>query len=417
MNIYEELLWRGLVFQYSKNTEKILQNNKITVYAGFDPTSDSLHIGNLIPLITLKRFKDFGHKIIILAGGGTSLIGDPSGKSNERNLLDIAQVKKNLTSIKPQLTKIIGLDEQTQLLNNTLWLSKLKFISFLRHIGKNFPVNQMLQKESVDSRLKANGISYTEFTYMLMQAYDFYYLNKEYDCTVQIGGSDQWGNMVSGIELIRRLNKNKTYCLTLPLVLSSDGEKFGKSEKGAIYLDPKKTTPYEFYQYWLNVSDSNAIKFLKLFTFLNRKEILSLEKELPEKAHLRNAQKTLAKAMTQTIHSKDECSQVINATEVLFGKKDIKSINKKTFEMLNQATGGKTYNSLNQLSLTKILIDTQLCHSGRNAREMIKSNAVSINNQKIKEENYLLNTNDLKQKKFIIIKKGKKEFCVVKITN
>ena len=419
-NIYEELLWRGLVFQESNHCQNLLKkdNSPITVYAGFDPTSDSLHIGNLIPLIMLKRFKDYGHKIIVLAGGATAMLGDPSGKAKERNLLKQENINQNLSYITPQLEKIIGLDENAICCNNADWLTKLNLIDFLRDIGKYFSIHQMLQRESISSRVGEQGISYTEFSYMLFQAYDFYYLNKAYSCNLQIGGSDQWGNMISGLDLVRRLNNQSAHILTCPLLTMSDGKKFGKSEKGSIYLSAHKTSIYEFYQYWLNIPDSDVIKLLKIFTFLPQKIIQKIEQKVTTEPHLREAQKKLAEEMTNMIHGKEQTQKAINTSLVLFGKGNIDMIDETTFNQLQQSTGEIYYTDINApAGILQIIVDAHLAPSIRQARSLVKSNAISLNNEKINDEHYQLKKDNLKLNKFIIIRKGKKDFSVIKFSS
>ena len=419
-NIYEELLWRGLVYQESNNCQELFKkgNSPITVYAGFDPTSDSLHIGNLIPLIMLKRFKDFGNKVIVLAGGATGMIGDPSGKVQERNLLNHEIIKHNLSYITPQLEKIIGLDENAICCNNADWLTKLNLIDFLRDFGKYFSVNKMIQRDSVSSRLAEQGISYTEFSYMLFQAYDFYHLNKTYSCNLQIGGSDQWGNMVSGLNLVRRLNNETAHILTCPLLTMSDGKKFGKSEKGAIYLSAHKTSPYEFYQYWLNIPDADIIKLLKTFTFLEKDFIKDLENKVEKEPHFREAQKKLAEEMTNMVHGEEHTKKAINTSLVLFGKGDIDMIDETIFNSLYQSTGEINYSSINEpAGILQVIVDANLAPSTRQARSLIKGNAISLNNKKINDENYQFKKDDLKLNKFIIIRKGKKDFSVIKFSS
>jgi len=411
-NIYDELAWRGLIFQESGQGQlkEYLSENKVSLYCGFDPTGDSLHIGSLVPLITLRRFQEYGHTALPLAGGATGMIGDPSGKSAERNLLTEDDVRHNVDCIKEQLKHIVDFESGTaELVNNFDWISKINIIEYLRDIGKNFSVNVMMQKDSVKSRLQGAeaGISYTEFSYMILQGYDFLHLNREKGCTLQIGGSDQWGNMTAGMDLIRRCTDSHGYCLTVPLITKSDGSKFGKTASGAIWLDSKKTCPYEFYQYWLKTPDADVIKFLKYFTFLNEEEINALEEET--KQYPNTAQKKLAFEMTKMIHGEEEVEKVINASQVLFGKGDINAIDAPTFEALVAATEGNTYQSLEDTQgLISLLVENKLTQSGREARQMIKSNAVAINNNKISEEAYKPDSSDLLLGHYLLLKKGKK---------
>ncbi len=420
-NIYDELAWRGLIFQESGQGElkKYLKENKVTLYCGFDPTGDSLHIGSLVPLITLRRFQQFGHKALPLAGGATGMIGDPSGKSAERNLLTAEDVRHNVECIKQQLKQIVDFTEnKAELVNNYDWISKINIIEYLRDIGKNFSVNVMMQKDSVKSRLQSadSGISYTEFSYMILQGYDFLHLNRAKGCTLQIGGSDQWGNMTAGMDLIRRCTNSQSFCLTMPLITKSDGSKFGKTASGAIWLDAKKTCPYEFYQYWINTPDADVIRFLKYFTFLTEEEINSLEKEMAEAAHLRSAQKKLASEMTEMLHGKIETQKAIDASAALFDKNgDITIVDERTLESLHLTTEGKRYDDTNAVTgIIQVLIDNGLASSGREARQFISANAITVNNEKLTDESYKPGVNNLLHGKYLVIKRGKKGFSVVK---
>jgi tyrosyl-tRNA synthetase len=411
-NIYDELKWRGLIHQESGQDviRQYLIDNKTALYCGFDPTGDSLHIGSLVPLITLRRFQEYGHKALPLAGGATGMIGDPSGKSAERNLLTEEQVRHNVDCIKEQLKSIVDFENnQAELVNNFDWISKINIIEYLRDIGKNFSVNAMMQKDSVKTRIQGTeaGISYTEFSYMILQGYDFLHLNREHNCTLQIGGSDQWGNMTAGMDLIRRCTDSQGHCLTVPLITKADGSKFGKTASGAIWLDPVKTCPYEFYQYWYKTPDADVVKFLKYFTFLSQEEINAVEEETKQYAN--TAQKKLAYEMTKMIHGQEEVDKVLNASQVLFGKGDISAIDAPTFEALQNATEGKVYNSLEDTEgLIALLVDNGLTSSGREARQMIKSNAVALNNVKINEETYKPKVSDLLLGHYLLLKKGKK---------
>ena len=420
-NIYDELAWRGLIFQESGQGElkKYLSENKVSLYCGFDPTGDSLHIGSLVPLITLRRFQEYGHTALPLAGGATGMIGDPSGKSAERNLLTADDVRHNVECIKEQLKSIVDFESgNAELVNNFDWISKINIIEYLRDIGKNFSVNVMMQKDSVKSRLQGAeaGISYTEFSYMILQGYDFLHLNREKNCTLQIGGSDQWGNMTAGMDLIRRCTDSESYCLTVPLITKSDGSKFGKTASGAIWLDSAKTCPYEFYQYWINTPDADVIRFLKYFTFLNEEVIDELEKEMAEAAHLRSAQKKLAYEMTQMIHGEEETQKAINASAALFDKNgDVTVVDARTLESLHQTTEGKAYETLKEVAgLLQILQETGLASSGREARQFVKSNAITMNNTKITEETYKPSSDDLLHGKYLVLKRGRNKFSVVK---
>ena len=351
---YDEVTWRGLVFQETgvDGVRDYLVNNKVGVYCGFDPTSDSLHIGNLVPLITLRRFQEFGNRAFPLAGGATGLIGDPSGKSDERNLQTPEDVANNLVNIKDQLAQIVDFSgDQALMVNNYDWISKMNVIEFLRDVGKHFSVNAMMQKDSVSSRLKGRdaGISFTEFTYMVLQGYDFLHLNREHNVSVQIGGSDRWGNMTAGTELIRRCTDGHGHCLTVPLITTADGKKFGKTEKGAVWLSREKTCPYDFYQYWINTQDADVINFLKYFTFLSKEEIESLEKQVEEEPFKRAAQKALAAEMTTMIHGEEEVAKSINTAAVLFGKGDVSAVDAETLQSLHESTEGPSFASLDDV--------------------------------------------------------------------
>ena len=421
-NIYDELQWRGLIFQESGQNEirGYLSDNKVSLYAGFDPTADSLHIGHLVPLITLRRFQEFGHRVLPLAGGATGMIGDPSGKSQERNLLTSDDIAHNVECIKQQLKKIVSFEsDQAVLVNNHDWISQINIIDYLRDIGKNFSVNVMMQKDSVSSRIqgKEAGLSYTEFSYMILQAYDFLHLNREFDCTLQIGGSDQWGNMTAGMDLIRRSTDSRGFCLTVPLIMKADGTKFGKTAGGSVWIDPKQTCPYDFYQYWFNVADADVIKFLKFFTFLSQDEITALEQAVETEPHLRQAQKRLAAEMTAMIHGEEEVGKAIFAAAALFGKGEVRDIDAATMESLNLATGGHSYESLEEVQgILSILVDAELCKSSGEARKLVQGNGISLNNEKVKDFRYAPLEADLIHGSYIVVRKGKKEFAVVKFT-
>src|SRR5580704_14794444 len=337
MNIYEELEWRGLVADCTEKPEllKRLAAGPITLYCGFDPTADSLHAGNLVPLIALRRFQMLGHHPIAVAGGATGSIGDPSGKTAERQLLTKEVLDSNIASIKEQLWRLLDFDSKTnpaRLVDNASWTAPLSYLEFLRDIGKHFSVNQMVAKESVRARMEDReaGISYTEFSYMLLQAFDFYHLRKEYRCELQIGGSDQWGNITAGIDLIRKKLGKTAFGLTLPLITNADGSKFGKTVAGAVWLDAKRKSVYRFYQYWINVDDRMVVSYLKYFTFLSREEIEALEKKHAENPGAREAHKALAKSVTDLIHGANATTEAIRASEILFGG-DLQGISEGTF--------------------------------------------------------------------------------------
>ncbi|HCA7017265.1 TPA: tyrosine--tRNA ligase, partial [Staphylococcus pseudintermedius] len=394
--LLEELSWRGLVYQQTdeEGIETLLNKEEVKIYCGADPTADSLHIGHLLPYLTLRRFQEAGHRPIVLVGGGTGMIGDPSGKSEERVLQTEAQVDKNVRGIQQQMEQLFDFNVENGpiLVNNYDWLSQISLIEFLRDYGKHVGVNYMLGKDSIQSRLE-NGISYTEFTYTILQAIDFGHLNRVHDCKLQIGGSDQWGNITSGIELMRRMyGVTDVYGFTIPLVTKADGKKFGKSESGTIWLDPEKTSPYEFYQFWINTSDDDVIKFLKYFTFLSKTDIEALEKSVVEEPHLRKAQTTLAEEVTRFIHGNDALAEAQRISQALF-KGDLKSLSaeeiKAGFKDVPQVTlSNETTN------IVDALVETKISSSKRQAREDITNGAIYINGERQQDLAYTLSSDD-----------------------
>ncbi|HHO2020008.1 TPA: tyrosine--tRNA ligase [Staphylococcus aureus] len=413
--LIEDLKWRGLIYQQTdeQGIEDLLNKEQVTLYCGADPTADSLHIGHLLPFLTLRRFQEHGHRPIVLIGGGTGMIGDPSGKSEERVLQTEEQVDKNIEGISKQMHNIFefGTDHGAVLVNNRDWLGQISLISFLRDYGKHVGVNYMLGKDSIQSRLE-HGISYTEFTYTILQAIDFGHLNRELNCKIQVGGSDQWGNITSGIELMRRMyGQTDAYGLTIPLVTKSDGKKFGKSESGAVWLDAEKTSPYEFYQFWINQSDEDVIKFLKYFTFLGKEEIDRLEQSKNEAPHLREAQKTLAEEVTKFIHGEDALNDAIRISQALFSG-DLKSLSAKElkdgFKDVPQVTL-----SNDTTNIVEVLIETGIFPSKRQAREDVNNGAIYINGERQQDVNYALAPEDKIDGEFTIIRRGKKKYFMV----
>lgn len=413
--LIEDLKWRGLIYQQTdeQGIEDLLNKEQVTLYCGADPTADSLHIGHLLPFLTLRRFQEHGHRPIVLIGGGTGMIGDPSGKSEERVLQTEEQVDKNIEGISKQMHNIFefGTDHGAVLVNNRDWLGQISLISFLRDYGKHVGVNYMLGKDSIQSRLE-HGISYTEFTYTILQAIDFGHLNRELNCKIQVGGSDQWGNITSGIELMRRMyGQTDAYGLTIPLVTKSDGKKFGKSESGAVWLDAEKTSPYEFYQFWINQSDEDVIKFLKYFTFLGKEEIDRLEQSKNEAPHLREAQKTLAEEVTKFIHGEDALNDAIRISQALF-RGDLKSLSAKElkdgFKDVPQVTL-----SNDTTNIVEVLIETGISTSKRQAREDVNNGAIYINGERQQDVNYALAPEDKIDGEFTIIRRGKKKYFMV----
>ncbi|ERF47899.1 tyrosine--tRNA ligase [Staphylococcus arlettae] len=413
--LIEDLQWRGLIYQQTdeSNLEALLNKEQVSLYCGADPTADSLHIGHLLPFLTLRRFQNHGHRPIVLLGGGTGMIGDPSGKSEERVLQTEEQVEQNVAGIAQQMHKLFEFETEkgAQLVNNKDWLGKISLIDFLRDYGKHVGVNYMLAKDSIQSRLE-NGISFTEFTYTILQAIDFGHLNQTYNCKVQVGGSDQWGNITSGIELMRRMyGQTEAYGLTIPLVVKSDGKKFGKSEGGAIWLDSAKTSPYEFYQFWINTSDDDVIKFLKYFTFLEHSEIERLEQSLQEAPHLREAQKALAENVTAFIHGEDALNDAIRISQALFSG-DLKSLSsqelKEGFKDVPQVTL-----SHDTTNIVEAIVESGISSSKRQAREDVTNGAIYINGERQQDVGYTFTAADKIDNEFTIIRRGKKKYFMV----
>ncbi|MBO1205229.1 tyrosine--tRNA ligase [Staphylococcus nepalensis] len=413
--LIEDLKWRGLIYQQTDETgiENLLNKEQVTLYCGADPTADSLHIGHLLPFLTLRRFQEHGHRPLVLIGGGTGMIGDPSGKSEERKLQTEDQVELNVQGISEQMHKIFefGTDKGAKLVNNKDWLGQISLIDFLRDYGKHVGVNYMLGKDSIQTRLE-HGISFTEFTYTILQAIDFGHLNKTYNCKVQVGGSDQWGNITSGIELMRRMyGETEAFGLTIPLVVKSDGKKFGKTEGGAIWLDADKTSPYEFYQFWINTTDADVIKFLKYFTFLSKEAIDTLETSLNEAPHLREAQKALAENVTRFIHGQAALDDSIRISQALFSG-DLKSLSarelKEGFKDVPQVElDHQTTN------IVEAIVETGIASSKRQAREDVNNGAIYINGERQQDLNFELSNEDKIENEFTIVRRGKKKYFMV----
>lgn len=422
-SLVEELQWRGMIHDIMPGTEEQLSKEMTTGYVGFDPTADSLHIGNLVPVMLLVHLQRAGHKPVALVGGATGLVGDPSGKSAERPLLDTDTLNHNLESQKKQLQKFLNFDESdnaAEIVNNNDWFKDIGFLEFIRDVGKHITVNYMMSKDSVKNRLEG-GMSFTEFSYQLVQGYDFYHLYQNHHCKLQMGGSDQWGNIVTGTELIRRKAQGEAFALTAPLIKKADGSKFGKSEGGNVWLDPEKTSPYKFYQYWLNTSDEDAANFIKVFTLLPKEEIEALEKEHAEAPHMRILQKALAEDVTRRVHSEEDLQTAINASKILFGKsttEDLAALDEKT--LLSVFEGVPQVNiSKNELTETENYIDllstvTQevIFSSKGEARRMLKGGGVSVNKTKITDMN-AKPAFDLLQNKYFLVQKGKKNYFLV----
>lgn len=420
MNLLEDLEARGLVNQVTdrEGLENYLQENKITLYCGFDPTADSLHIGHLLPITMLKRFQKAGHQPIALIGGGTGMIGDPSGRNTERSLNETEVVHGYTEKIKQQMKKLLDFGQgevPVVARNNHDWLRDMSIIDFLRDYGKHFTVNYMMAKESVSARIE-QGISFTEFSYMILQSLDFQKLYTEENCVLQIGGSDQWGNITAGMELIRRMREDegeevKVFGLTVPLITKADGTKFGKTAGGAVWLDPEKTSPYEFYQFWINTDDRDVIKFLKYFTFLSEEEIQGLEEEVANRPEKRVAQKRLAEEMTRWVHSEEALKQAQKITDALFSG-DLKQLSVSEIEQ-----GFKdvpTYTAAKEdIGLVDLLVHAKISPSKRQAREDIKNGAIYINGDREQEVGYTVSTNDRIEDKVTIIRRGKKKYFLI----
>ncbi|QHW33879.1 tyrosine--tRNA ligase [Paenibacillus rhizovicinus] len=417
VDLLEDLEYRGLVHQVTdrENLSKKLQEEQLTLYCGFDPTADSLHIGSLLPILILRRFQNAGHAPIALVGGGTGLIGDPSGRSSERSLNTSDTVAEWTNSLKRQLSTFLDFDAEgnaAKLVSNYDWISQLDVISFLRDVGKNFTVNYMLAKDSVDSRL-ANGISFTEFSYMILQAYDFWKLHQEHGCHLQVGGSDQWGNITAGLDLIGKMGSSGAFGLTMPLVTKSDGKKFGKSETGAIWLDRNKTSVYHFYQFWMNTDDSDVIKFLKYFTFLTRPEIEALEEELKQQPEKRAAQRELARQVTKLVHGEEAVESAEKITLALFSG----DITKLTEAELVEALQGLPTTVLaaqEEKPLMDLLIEAGVAPSRRQARQDIEGNAISVNGVKQAGMETVITADQRLHGKYIVLRKGKKNYFLVR---
>lgn len=422
MNFIEELTWRGMIQDITPGTEEKLNSGCSAGYAGFDPTGPSLHIGHMIPIMMLLHFQRCGHKPIILVGGATGMIGDPSGRSAERNLLDIDTIRHNQESIKKQLEKFLDFTGHcaAEVVNNYDWFKGISFLDFLRDVGKHLTVNYMVSKDSVKNRWD-NGISFTEFSYQLLQGYDFYHLYKEKKCILQMGGSDQWGNITSGTELVRRKAQGDVYALTCPLMKRADGKKFGKSEGGeSVWLDPAKTSPYKFYQYWLNTTDEDAPKLLRIFTLMSKEEIEELEKQHAEAPHERKMQKALAKDITIRVHSENDYKAALEASEILFGKGTTESLRALSesdflsiFEGVPKAEVERS-TIQNGIGIVELVAEkTQMFPSKGEARRMVAQGGLSINKEKVSDPSMIINSGNLLNDKYILFQKGKKSYFII----
>jgi len=427
MNFVEELNWRGMLHDMMPGTEEQLKKEMTTAYVGFDPTAESLHIGSLAPIMLLKRFQLAGHKPIALVGGATGMIGDPSGKSQERNLLNEETLERNLAGIRRQLSKFLDFESDAEnravMVNNYDWMKEITFLEFIRDIGKHITVNYMMAKDSVKKRLNPDakaGMSFTEFTYQLVQGFDFYWLNQNMNCKLQMGGSDQWGNITTGTELIRRKSEGVAFALTIPLIKKADGTKFGKTESGNVWLDPNMTSPYKFYQFWLNTSDEDAESYIKIFTLLDREEIDALIDAHREAPHERNLQKKLAEEITVMVHSREDYEMALEASQILFGRgtaENLRRLDEQTFlsvfEGVPQFTVSKT-ELLGGVNVVDLLADyAPVFPSKGELRRTIKGNGLSINKDKVSDQEVVINHDYLIGEKYVLVQKGKKNYFLL----
>lgn len=427
MNFVEELRWRGMLHDIMPETEEYLLKNKTTGYIGFDPTADSLHIGSLVPIILLMHFQKAGHKPIALVGGATGMVGDPSGKSDERNLLDEVTLNKNVAGVKAQLARFLDFENveenAAELVNNYDWMKEISLIDFVRDVGKHITVNYMMAKDSVKKRLGEDaktGMSFTEFTYQLFQGYDFYHLYKEKNCMLQMGGSDQWGNITTGTELIRRKAQGKAYALTCKLITKTDGSKFGKTAGGNVWLDANRTSPYKFYQYWLNSSDEDAESYIKIFTFLEKEIIENLIAQHKEAPHLRILQKKIGEEVTVMTHGHEAYENAIKASNILFGKstaEDLKSLNEQTFlDVFDGVPQAEIKRSIieNGLDIVAAFAENGFLKSNGEVRRALKENSISVNKEKV-NDNCVITSSDLIADKFVLLQRGKKSYFLLKV--
>jgi tyrosyl-tRNA synthetase len=417
MNLLEDLRWRGIIYQQTdeEGLKETLENQRISLYCGVDPTADSMHIGHLLPFLTLRRFQQHGHRPIVVVGGATGLIGDPSGKKEERKLLTLETVQENVEGLQKQFERIFDFEGENGavMTNNYDWAGSMNLVTFLRDFGKYVGVNYMLAKDTIASRLET-GISFTEFTYTIIQAMDFLHLYQNYDCKLQIGGSDQWGNITTGLELIRKVESEgaKAYGLTIPLVTKADGTKFGKTEGGSIWLDSEKTSPYEFYQFWFNTADADVLKYLKFFTFLPKSEVEELEKTVQDEPHLRKAQKVLAEEMTRLIHGEEALKQAIKITDALFNG-DIQALTAQEIKQGFKDVPSFTQSREEEIGIVDLLVNSKISPSKRQAREDVANGAVYLNGNRITDVQYVLSSDDRIEDEFTVIRRGKKKYFLI----
>jgi tyrosyl-tRNA synthetase len=422
-DVWEDLSWREMLYQSTeKELGEKLRAERFTTYAGFDPTADSLHVGNLVPLISLARFQRAGHRPIVLAGGATGLIGDPSGKADERSLVSREQIARNVAGIRSQLERFVDFspgETSAILVDNASWLDGFNLLDFLRDIGKHFTINEMISKESVRARME-HGISYTEFSYMLLQGYDFLHLFRQYGCRLQIGGSDQWGNILAGIELVRRIEQGSAYGLTFPLVTNADGQKFGKTAAGTnCWLDPGRTSPYRFYQFFIQVDDRDVIRYLKYFTFLHQSEIENLAERLSEAPEKRDAQRALARSLTEMVHGKDETDRAEAASQVLFGG-ELSTLDERTLlEVFEEAPAFELSRTwlTEQKPLVDALVETKIESSKAATRQSIQGGGIYLNNVRVNDVKERLGVNWLLHGKYLVVRRGKRNYYLIRFRN
>lgn len=427
MNLIEELRWRGMIQDIMPGTEEQLSKEMTSAYIGFDPTADSLHIGSLVPILLLVHLQKAGHKPIALVGGATGMVGDPSGKSEERNLLSEEVLLRNVAGVKKQLERYLDFNttrpNAAEMANNYDWFKDFSFLDFIRDVGKHITVNYMMSKDSVKKRLDGEtGMSFTEFTYQLVQGYDFYYLYKHKNCRLQMGGSDQWGNIVTGTELIRRKAGGEAFAFTCPLITKADGSKFGKSEKGNIWLDPSKTSPYEFYQFWLNTSDEDAARYIKIFTFLSRQEVNEVSAQHTGNEYQRKLQKTIAEEITTFVHGKDALAKAVQATELLFSKDTLQIIATLSKDDLDAVLTGVPAMEISKEKITaenpdiiSFLAEAVVFPSKGEARKMVQSGGVSLNKQKVTNVSAKVDMSLFINEKYLFVQKGKTNYYLIKV--
>ncbi len=421
-DVFEELKWRGMVYDYVEGVQDLLAREKVTIYNGFDATADSLHIGHMVPLIALARLQRYGHHPIALAGGGTTMVGDPSGKAAERKLITRQEVEANVDSIKKQLAHFLDFDVKAnpaRVMNNADWLLDLNLVNFLRDIGKHFTINAMINKESVKTRLeREEGLSFTEFSYMLMQSYDFLHLYQHEGCILQTGGSDQWGNITAGTELIRRAIGGSAYGMVYPLITKADGTKFGKTESGSVWLSSERTSPYRFYQFWLNTDDRDVVPYLKYFTFLTQAEIQQLEQAVADRPEQREAQRRLARVMTELVHDTTALAKAEQAAQVLFGG-DMDGLSAAEIEDIfaDVPSSTMTRDRLSSASSTMVdlLVESGVTQSKGEARRAVAEGGVNLNNRRVNDPAQVVTNNDLLEGRFLVIRRGRKNYHLIKV--